>query len=275
MFERIELEGPQVGSSLFTDSGSGHLVDGDPGSDVASKPLRSVLIANGASGLGLLLATRFSEQGYEVFVSSKNEARLEDLEAQASQVTTFVCDLALPGVTGGMLAEIGERAGSLDVLIYLSGEPIERNFAVSATLDGIAEEIEAELSGPINLVELAMPLLRGERPATIVFVTSAHAVSTSPTVPVHAAAMAGLRAFARSARHQLAGMAVRVLEIVPPLGQIGADSDLTHRMIAAATLKALRAGEREVFVGPSRPVRRDIGGKRPARVTPWHIAGYG
>ena len=107
-------------------------------------------------------------------------------------MTTFVCDLALPGVTGGMLAEIGERAGSLDVLIYLSGEPIERNFAVSATLDGIAEEIEAELSGPINLVELAMPLLRGERPATIVFVTSAHAVSTSPTVPVHAAAMAGL-----------------------------------------------------------------------------------
>jgi len=272
MFELIEFEGPPAGSSGHYGSAFADVIGSDRGPDVTCNPPRSVLIANGASGLGQLLAKRFSETGYRVFLTSRDEAKLADLESQLSGVTTFACDLAAPGQAAWMLSEVGERAGSLDVLVYLSGEPVERNLAISATLDGIAEEIEAELSAPVKLVELAMPLLRAARPATIIFVTSAHPVATSP---VHAAAMAGVRAFARSARHQLARMAIRVVEIVPPPARIGRDSGVTRKMIADAAIKALRGGEREVFVGPTRPLRRDICGPRPARATPWHIAGYG
>jgi uncharacterized oxidoreductase len=93
-----------------------------------------------------------------------------------------------------------------------------RNLNVNAqyALTYVTKEIDVALSGPIQMVQAFLPLLKRSPEALIVNVSSGLAFVPFPLSPVYSAAKAGLHAYTRCLRVQLKGSKVAVVELAPP-----------------------------------------------------------
>jgi uncharacterized oxidoreductase len=219
---------------------------------------RIVLITGGTSGIGLSLAKAFVRENARVIVCGRDAGRLRAARDALPEVVTISCDVTHVDQVEAMIADIEARHGRLDILVNNAGHLIERDFT-QAPLDpaALAAEIEANLIAPIVVTNLALPLLRKAPGANIVVVGSGYGWTPSARAPVYSAAKAGLRAFVKALRMQLAPHGVGIMEVVPPAVDTPA---IAHRrvkkvspdLVAEETLKGLERRAREVFVGSAK-----------------------
>jgi uncharacterized oxidoreductase len=217
-----------------------------------------VLITGGTSGIGLSLARAFVRENARVTVCGRDAGRLRAARDALPGVVTISCDVTRVDQVEAMIADIETRHGRLDILVNNAGYLVERDFT-QAPLDpaALTAEIEANLIAPIVVTNLALPLLRKAPGANIVVVGSGYGWTPSARAPVYSAAKAGLRAFVKALRMQLAPHGVGVMEVVPPAVDTPA---IAHRRVkkvspdsvAEETLKGLERRAREVFVGSAK-----------------------
>ena len=244
------------------------LGDREPDTPHSGEAGKIVLITGGTSGNGYALAAKFRAQGDRVIICARDHYGLAAIRTKFPGVTVIPCDVTVPDQVGHMLSQIDERFGRIDILVNAAGQFVERDFADQASLDGISQEIELNLSAPINLIDLAMPLLKNSKSATIVFITSGHSMASAVHAPVHAAAHAGLRAFARSVRTQMACMGIRVVEVVAPFVEprrMKTPVGLPRRVVASATLHLLGGAASKFMSGRLRRRNRSRTWQRTAR----------
>ena len=156
-----------------------------------------------------------------------------------------------------MLSEVEARFGRLDILVSNAGSLSPHDFTAAVDPATIEGEVRLNLTAPINLVALAMPLLRRAERAAIVVVTSGYAVAPSTQAPVYSASKAGLRAFAKALRRQVRPLGMTVTEVIPPVVDTPAVAHrevkkISPQEVAAATLQSLSSGRSEVFIGATR-----------------------
>lgn len=91
------------------------------------------------------------------------------------------------------------------------------------------------------------------------FVSSRVAIAAVPQHAVYAAAKAGVHSFARSLRASLAGTAIRVVEVLPPV----VDTDFARTLdvpkirasaVADALIDGMRRDKQQIAVGQIRPL---------------------
>lgn len=182
----------------------------------------TVLITGGASGIGLALAERFLAAGNTVIICGRREDRLRAAEAGHLRLHARACDVARPEEREALHAWATEAFPDVNVLVNNAGIQRRVPLAQSPAWEGMREELAINLDAPIHLSALFIPHFLRRAEAAIVNVTSALAFSPLADVPVYSAAKAALRSFTLSLRHQLAGTAVSVAEIIPP----AVDTDL-------------------------------------------------
>jgi uncharacterized oxidoreductase len=217
-----------------------------------------VLITGGSSGIGLAMAKAFAAAGANVTICGRDEARLAAACAGAPGLQSIACDVSDAGQIASMINQLRARTGHLDILVNSAGRMEELDF-LDAPLpsEALAGEIEVNLTGPILVTNLALPLLRRSDAAMIVMVGSGYGWTPWARAPVYSAAKAGVRAFAKALRMQLRGTNIRVMEIVPPAVDTPATAHrnvakIPASKVAELTLEGVRRGSREVFVGEAR-----------------------
>jgi uncharacterized oxidoreductase len=141
------------------------------------------------------------------------------------------------------------------VLVNNAGIQRQVRFRETPDWKGIHDEIAINLEAPLHLCALFLPHLLAQPQAAILNVTSGLSFAPLATVPVYCATKAALHSFTLSLRHQLAGTAVEVIEIVPP----AVDTDLggpgLHKFgvstdeFADAAMAGVARGEVEVAYG--------------------------
>lgn len=219
-----------------------------------------VLVTGGASGIGLALARRFLAAGSRVIVCGRREAQLRAAAAAYPGLATRVCDLARADERAALAAWVVDAFPDLNVLVNNAG--IQRRLRL--TDPQLAEpeawaatqhEVTINFEAPVHLALLLLPHLQARPRAAVVNVTSGLALVPLAGVPVYSATKAALHSFTLSLRHQLAGTAVRVVEVLPP----AVDTDLggpgLHTFgvpvdaFADAVMARLAAGELEIAYG--------------------------
>lgn len=177
---------------------------------------RTVLITGGTSGIGLALATRLVQRGNTVIVTGRDPARLAAATRDVPGVNTMLSDVSDPGAIAMLYARVISEFPTLDVLVNNAG--IMRNLDLNQTraLEDVTRELDVDLSGPVRMVQQFLPHLAARPEAVIVNVSSGLAFVPYPLSPVYSAAKAGLHAYTRILRVQLAGTRVTVVELVPP-----------------------------------------------------------
>jgi len=178
----------------------------------------TVLITGGSSGIGYALAEAFLKAGSTVVVCARGEQRLTEARCEHPDLHTYVCDVANHQARQNLAAFMAERFPALNILVNNAGvqRDVDLTHGVGDFLAG-DNEIRINLEAPIVLSALLIPLLaKNPRPA-LMNVSSGLGFVPMASMPVYCASKAGMHAFCLALRVQLAGLGIKVVEIVPPM----------------------------------------------------------
>jgi len=217
-----------------------------------------VLVTGGTSGIGLAVAQACQARGARVIICARTAPTVQACRLENGFAGGHACDVNDVAQVRLLMADLTRRYGRLDVLVANTGALRESDFAQGIVDPGlIASTIDANLTGPIQLINQALPLVLASRSPRIVMVGSGFGWSPSQRAPLYSAAKAGVRAFVKALRMQLTKLGVQVLEAVPPVVDTPATAHhavrkITPQAMAEAILRALDRGQREAFAGPTR-----------------------
>jgi 3-oxoacyl-[acyl-carrier protein] reductase len=183
---------------------------------------RIALVTGGSRGIGKAIALALADAGAAVAVnyrerSDEAEAVAEAIRKNGGRAGVFGADVSDRGAVHGMVRDIEERLGPIDILINNAG------IAAIRTIDEITEE-EFDRSIAVNLksvflcTQAVLPRMRARHWGRIVNLSSIGARIGAGSVSVaYGAAKAGIEGLTRAYAVRLAQEGVTVNAIAPGL----------------------------------------------------------
>lgn len=176
----------------------------------------TILITGATSGIGLELAMRFASLDNTVLALGRNKESLSKLSSVPG-IETIRCDLTKPADFDKLISLIKKKYSSLNVLINNAGIQFNPDFLKDPDQSAnIEKEIQTNLTIPIRLISLLIPILKVHSDSAIVNVTSGLALVPKKSAPLYCGTKAGLHLFTEALRYQLDGSNIRVIEMLPP-----------------------------------------------------------
>ncbi|MCU1646260.1 MAG: short-chain dehydrogenase/reductase [Nocardia sp.] len=169
-----------------------------------------VLITGAANGIGAETARRLVARGARVALLDRDRDALDRLtEELGSGAAGFLVDVADAASVDAAVRAAAERFGGIDTVVANAG--ISGPTRTVAAVDPLEFEqiIQINLLGVFRTVRAALPYVT-ERGGYVMVVSSIMAAVASPAVSGYAASKAGVEAFGRALRIELAGAGVRV-----------------------------------------------------------------
>lgn len=242
-----------------------------------------VLITGGGRGIGREIARALSERGAALVLVGRDVQGLERAaSALPGPVTTVPCDLSDVGAVDSLIERV--RADHRDLGGLVNNAAVQHEIDLvhgdpADTIDRARGEIALNLAAPVALALGLLPLLRVQRQALVVNVTTGLAYAPKEASPVYCASKAGLHAFTQALRYQCERQAPNLLvtEAILPLvdtdmtrgrGGIGGRGGMAPVDVARAIVRGLEKDRVEVWVGQAKLLRvlRRIAPGVPARI---------
>ncbi len=174
---------------------------------------RTALVTGGTSGIGLATVRRFADEGAYVFLTGRDQNRLDEAVGSIGAAATGIrSDVSDPDDLDHVFAAITDRGAGLDVLFANAGGG---EFAPlgEITREHYADTFDRNVAGTLFTVQKALPVLNDG--ASIILAGSTSASNGTPAFSVYAASKAAIRSFGRTFAAELAGRGIRVNTLVP------------------------------------------------------------
>ncbi|HJT79556.1 MAG TPA: 3-oxoacyl-ACP reductase family protein [Chthoniobacterales bacterium] len=124
-----------------------------------------VLVTGSSRGIGAEMMQAFGKRGAKCVVNyvadpaGQNKADAESVAKQLKEPLIVECDVTQPAQVEGLMKQIAERHGGLDILINNSGVIRDRTIK-KMTLDEFENVIRVNLTGTFNVTQKAGAVLR-------------------------------------------------------------------------------------------------------------------
>jgi len=174
----------------------------------------TILITGGASGIGYEMARQLCGNNM-VIITGRNGDKLEKAKQELKNVHAFQCDIADPKAIVTLFEEVSKSFSELNILINNAGVLKKIDLHQEDNLDTLIQEVDTNLNGTIRMCAQFLPLLKKQKNAAIVNVSSALAFVPLASTPVYCATKAALHSFTQSLRIQLKNTNVKVIELLP------------------------------------------------------------
>lgn len=172
------------------------------------------LVTGAAQGVGRATALRLAADGFFVAVNDiADDGRISQL---ARQIDGFAApaDIADPSAVSGMVADINQAVGSVQVLVANAAAMSMSPFLVADEADWW-RQIEVNLSGHFRVIQAVLPGMRDRGYGRIVIVASGWGVVGHPNATAYAASKAGLIALTKGLGRELAPQGILANAIAP------------------------------------------------------------
>lgn len=135
-----------------------------------------VLVTAASQGLGEATARRFSLEGAQVVINSRNLDALQQTAANINEesggtVFTIAADLTDPDAADRMVRTSAEMLGGLDILVINAGGPPSGNFD-DFSLKDWRTAVELTFMSAVALAKAALPYLQVSKRAAILAIQS-------------------------------------------------------------------------------------------------------
>jgi uncharacterized oxidoreductase len=217
---------------------------------------KTVLITGGGSGIGLSIAKLLSEKKNTVIITGRSEAKLKEAAANLGNVTYFAADVTKEEDVNKLVSYLAEKHSTLEVLINNAGQAFIYNAATAPSFENSGAEMLTNYLAPIRLIDKLLPVLKVQKEAAIVNVTSVLAIAPSYDLPTYSASKAALRSYTQALRFSLGDKSsVKVFELMPPLvdtefsAEIGGSNGIPPQQVAEEFVQGVETDTYEIKVG--------------------------
>ena len=207
-----------------------------------------VIVAGGASGLGLSLVRKLLEKKAFVYILDVNETRLAVLQDEMKEFDNSFCCMQAD-------ASDAEQVESVFQTIYEQGPVTMMISCIGTALISPFEKITRQqwdrvvavnLTGTFNLLQAAVPHMLANGSGTIVVISSESGVLASPYCCGYAATKYGIIGMCDSLRFELADRGIRVMTVCP--GEFRSNLGETSMQMGTMAFDAKNAGMEPDYV---------------------------
>ena len=212
--------------------------------------MKRIFITGASAGIGLATAKLLTDQGHEVWGTSRDAKRIPQLPHLHGVRLDLFDRESIDRAFETALAE----AGHFDVAINNAGSG-HFGPAENLSAETISNQFQLLVFGNIQLMQLALPAMRAQGSGLIINVTSLASRLPVPFMAAYNAAKAAMAAFTMSIQLELPDSRVRIVDLQPadictPFNEsmkrdVGADS-----RYEASMAKTWRAVERNMAAAP-------------------------
>lgn len=175
------------------------------------------VVTGASAGIGAATARELAARGCDLLLGARRLERLESLRAEILRAHPQVgVEIAALDVTDPASCEaFAAQAGAVDILINNAGLARGTDPVAAGSEADWREMIETNLLGLLRITRLFLPGMVERRRGTVVLLGSVAGLEPYPGGAVYCATKAGVRAIAKSLRHELLGTGVRVCNVEP------------------------------------------------------------
>jgi uncharacterized oxidoreductase len=172
-----------------------------------------ILITGGASGIGLAMAKRFTEEGNTVIVCGRREQVLAEAAKQVPGLLTRRCDLSSATERIALYEWTAKEHGKLNMLVNNAGIQNWTALDDADFFQRAQAELAINVEAPLHLTTLFLKLPSLD---TIMNVTSGLSFVPLVKTPVYSATKAFFHSFTLSLRELVRARNIEVIEVIPP-----------------------------------------------------------
>jgi len=203
---------------------------------------RRILIAGAAGGIGRATAARFIEEGARIAGLDRDEAALAALAAETGpqKLSGFRADVTDPASVSAAVAAAA-ALGGIDGVVNAAGIDLVADLE-TMTLADWNRVLSINLTGPMLVMQAALPHLKAAGGGTIVNVSSGSGLSPLKHRMAYCASKAGLQMASKALAMEAAEFGIRVNTVCP--GAVETElfrSSIDSEPDPAATYEAARA----------------------------------
>jgi NAD(P)-dependent dehydrogenase (short-subunit alcohol dehydrogenase family) len=170
------------------------------------------LITGASRGLGLAIAEEFSQRGFHLILTARDQRSLNRLVARLPNSTAIAFDIRDPqGVA--LLATLVRKRRHLDALINNAGIAGPAQPIASLDFSTWREVIDTNLHGTFLVTQSMLPFLK--KGSVIVNNLSIAARTAFPGMAAYNTSKRGLLAFTETLREELRPRGIRVIALLP------------------------------------------------------------
>jgi hypothetical protein len=232
-------------------------------------PQPYALVTGASKGIGRAIALELAGRGYSLLLIARSAPLLDEVAALAEKagvesVHTLALDLTRPESVTTILQEVEKHRMPVRVLVNNAGYGTWGRFdSLSLTEQDAMMRINMHV--PVELTHGLLPVLKAQRPAYILNVSSTAAYQAVATLALYAASKAFVLQFSRALRIELKrdGISVTTLSPGPTetnfMSQAGmhhpkmiqraSKFNMTPEAVARFAVKGLFAGKNEIIPG--------------------------
>jgi NAD(P)-dependent dehydrogenase (short-subunit alcohol dehydrogenase family) len=194
-----------------------------------------VVITGSSSGIGLLTAIEFAQNGYQVVATMRDLGRSGRLEEATQKAgVRDKLDLRRLDVTefdtiSGVVDAILRDHGSIDVLVNNAGFSVA-GFSEDLKLSDYRLQFETNFFATVAMTKAVLPAMRRQRSGHIIQVASVAGLVSTPLLSAYCSSKHALEGFSESLRIETHSLGIRVVVVEP-----GAfDTDIWTRNVTVA-----------------------------------------
>ncbi|MFJ8141422.1 SDR family NAD(P)-dependent oxidoreductase [Streptomyces sp. NPDC096013] len=179
----------------------------------------TIAIVGAGPQLGLAIARTYGTHGYNVALTARNRARLEDLvgelTAEGISADAFPADVLDRAALTQALKDAAAHFGGIDVLEYSPVAGLQTVMTTPAATEpaDVQHEMDFQLYGAIAATRAVLPAMREAGAGTLLFTTGAGSVDPVPQVANVNAAAAALRNWVINLHKELDGTGVQAAHV--------------------------------------------------------------
>lgn len=186
---------------------------------VSAKPHKWVLITGASSGIGLELAHVFARHRYNVVITSRDEAALQELaqdleKKHGVKAHVILADLTQAAAPGELFAAVQQLKVEIDVLINNAGFG-KFGFFYETEMEEELAMIEVNIAALTQLTKLFLKPMLARRSGRIMNVASTAGFLPGPMMAVYYASKAYVLSFTEALANELEGSGVSITALCP------------------------------------------------------------
>jgi uncharacterized oxidoreductase len=215
----------------------------------------TILITGGGTGIGLALAQALVQKQNTVIICGRRMEKLEAAKQETPELHTIQCDVANPEECRELFERLSAEFPQLSILVNNAGTGAKAWFRDGVVdMTEIRNTIATNLTAPVELSALLLPLLQAQPKAAVVNVSSVLAYLPLAGSAVYCATKSALHSFTQALRIDLTSTTVQVFEVMPP----AVDTDmlkgyegpsLTPEFTAEQIVQGMEKDEYEMRIG--------------------------